>query len=70
VEIAEKNMKRKITLLTLCAMLFALCSSIEAQQSSNVSRIGKSNNPFSSLPAERLDPSVVKDCIECKPISL
>ena len=32
VERAEKNMARKITVLTLCAMLFALCSSAPAQQ--------------------------------------
>ena len=32
VESAEKNMKKKITILTLCAMLFALCFSAEAQQ--------------------------------------
>src|SRR5262245_18608736 len=33
-------MKRKITVLTLCAMLFALCASAEAQQSKKVPRIG------------------------------
>ena len=33
-------MKRKITVLTLCAMLFALCSSAEAQQPKKVPRIG------------------------------
>jgi ABC-type uncharacterized transport system substrate-binding protein len=37
---AEKNMNRKITVLTLCAMLFALCSSAEAQQPKKVHRIG------------------------------
>jgi putative tryptophan/tyrosine transport system substrate-binding protein len=40
VERAEKNMNRKITVLTLCAMLFALCSSAEAQQPTKVPRIG------------------------------
>jgi putative ABC transport system substrate-binding protein len=40
VERAEKNMNRKITVLTLCAVLFALCTSAEAQQLTKVSRIG------------------------------
>jgi putative ABC transport system substrate-binding protein len=33
-------MKRKTTVLTLCAMLFALCISVEAQQTGKVARIG------------------------------
>ena len=33
-------MKRKITVLTLCAMLFALCIPAEAQQSGKIFRIG------------------------------
>ena len=33
-------MKRKITVLTLCAMLCALCSSVNAQQTGKVLRIG------------------------------
>jgi putative tryptophan/tyrosine transport system substrate-binding protein len=33
-------MKRKITVLALCAMLFALCVSVEAQQPKKVPRIG------------------------------
>ena len=33
-------MKKKITVLTLCAMLYALCVSAEAQQSGKVPRIG------------------------------
>ena len=33
-------MNRKITVLTLCAMLFALCSSAAAQQPKKVPRIG------------------------------
>jgi putative ABC transport system substrate-binding protein len=33
-------MKKKITVLTLCAMLFAFCSSAEAQQPKKVPRIG------------------------------
>ena len=39
-ERAEKNMNRIITVLTLCAMLFALCSSATAQQPKKVYRIG------------------------------
>jgi putative tryptophan/tyrosine transport system substrate-binding protein len=33
-------MKRKITVLTLCALLLALCASAEAQQPKKVPRIG------------------------------
>jgi putative tryptophan/tyrosine transport system substrate-binding protein len=33
-------MKRKITVLTLCAMLFALCFPVSAQQAKNIPRIG------------------------------
>src|SRR5262249_19673741 len=33
-------MKKKITFLTLCAMLFALCSSTAAQQTGKIFRIG------------------------------
>jgi putative tryptophan/tyrosine transport system substrate-binding protein len=40
VDRAEKNMKRKITVLTLCAILFALCGSVDAQQPGKVFRIG------------------------------
>jgi putative tryptophan/tyrosine transport system substrate-binding protein len=40
VERVEKNMTRKITVLTLCTMLFALCSSASAQQPKKVTRIG------------------------------
>jgi putative tryptophan/tyrosine transport system substrate-binding protein len=36
----EKDMKKKITVLTLCAMLFAPCSFADAQQTGKVSRIG------------------------------
>jgi putative ABC transport system substrate-binding protein len=36
----EKDMTRKITVITLCAMLFALCTSAEAQQPKKVPRIG------------------------------
>src|SRR5215831_17715262 len=33
-------MKRKITVFTLCAMLFALCGSVDAQQAGKIFRIG------------------------------
>jgi ABC-type uncharacterized transport system substrate-binding protein len=36
----EKDMKRKITVLTLCAMLFAPCSFAAAQQTGKIFRIG------------------------------
>jgi putative ABC transport system substrate-binding protein len=36
----EKDMKRKITVLTLCTMLFALCASAAAQEPKKVARIG------------------------------
>ena len=39
-ERAGKNMKRKITVLTLCATLFALCDSVDAQQPTKIPRIG------------------------------
>jgi len=40
----EKAMKRRITVLTVCAMLFALCSSVDAQQPTKVPRIGYLSN--------------------------
>jgi putative ABC transport system substrate-binding protein len=36
----EKNMKKEITVLTLCILLFALCFSAEAQQPGKIPRIG------------------------------
>ena len=39
-ERAGKNMQRKITVFALCAMLFALCGSVDAQQPGKVFRIG------------------------------
>ncbi len=39
-ERAEKNMNRKITVLTLCPMLLALCVSAEAQHATKIPRIG------------------------------
>jgi len=50
----KKHMKKKITVLSLCAMLLALCLSVEAQQSAKVPRIGYlfANFPTTS-PARR-----------------
>jgi putative ABC transport system substrate-binding protein len=36
----EKDMKNKITVLVLSAMLFALCVSADAQQSAKIPRVG------------------------------
>jgi len=59
VERAGKNMKRKITVLALSTMLFALCSSAKAQQPAKIPRIGyaasggDSNNPGAFVEAFR-----------------
>jgi hypothetical protein len=37
---AEKGMKKKMTVLTLCATLFALCLPAEAQQPKKVPPMG------------------------------
>jgi putative ABC transport system substrate-binding protein len=48
----EKAMKKKITVLTLCAMLYALCLPAEAQQPTKIPRIGfLSGNAFSAISA-------------------
>ena len=39
--LTSKDMKKKITVLTLCAMFLALCSSTHAQQPTKISRIGR-----------------------------
>jgi putative ABC transport system substrate-binding protein len=49
-------MKRKITVLTLCAMLLALCGSVEAQQSGKIFRIGYLDNGTASGTAVLLEP--------------
>jgi putative tryptophan/tyrosine transport system substrate-binding protein len=50
----EKHMKKTITVLTLCAMLFALCFPAEAQQPKKVPRIGfTANNPGTPVEAFR-----------------
>jgi putative tryptophan/tyrosine transport system substrate-binding protein len=48
-------MKRKITFLTLCAMLFALCSSANAQQPGKVPKIGFLVVPSRSFFANRIE---------------
>src|SRR5262245_21786372 len=48
-------MKKKITCLALCAMLFALCSSTAAQQTGKVPRIGFLDNSAASGMAVLLD---------------
>jgi putative ABC transport system substrate-binding protein len=54
VERAEKNMKRKIAGLTLCAMLLALSSTVEAQQPGKVPRIGYLSGSSLSTDAARV----------------
>src|SRR5262245_19975144 len=48
-------MKKKITVLTLCAMLFALCYPVEAQQSAKVPRIGYLSSGNSSSDSARAE---------------
>jgi hypothetical protein len=52
---SKKDMKKKLTFLTLCAMLFALCSSAEAQQSTKVPRIGFLSAASTSAIAARIE---------------
>jgi putative ABC transport system substrate-binding protein len=52
---AEKNMKKKITGLALSALLLALCSSAEAQQTGNVARLGLLDSSTASGMAVLLD---------------
>jgi putative tryptophan/tyrosine transport system substrate-binding protein len=51
----EKDMKRKITVLALCAMLPALCASAEAQQTGKIFRIGFLVANFPSTNPGRLE---------------
>jgi len=52
---SPKNMKKKITALTLCAMLlFVLCGSVDAQQPGKIFRIGLLDNTTASSSAVRL----------------
>jgi putative ABC transport system substrate-binding protein len=55
VERAEKNMTRKLTVFTLCAMLFALCFAAEAQQPARIPRIGFLIASSPSTIAPRMD---------------
>jgi ABC-type uncharacterized transport system substrate-binding protein len=48
-------MKRKITVLTLCALLLALCASAEAQQTAKVARIGYLSNSDPTSESTSLD---------------
>ena len=48
-------MKRKITVLPLCALLLALCISAEAQQPKKVLRIGILASPSSSVASARVE---------------
>src|SRR5215468_634354 len=48
-------MKKKITVLTLCAMLFALCVSADAQQPGKIFRIGFLDNSTASGSAVLVD---------------
>jgi len=50
-----KDMKSKITILTLCAMLIALCSSAAAQQPGKAARIGYLDSSTVSGSAGLLD---------------
>ena len=55
VERAEKNMTRKLTVLTLCALLFALCLPSEAQQPTRIPRIGYLIATSPSVISARID---------------
>src|SRR4030095_10763843 len=48
-------MKKKITVLTLCAMLFALCASAEAQQPKKVFRLGYLSNTDAATDSARAE---------------
>ena len=47
----KKDVKKKITVLTLCAVLFALCSPAESQQTGKVFRIGYLDSSTASASA-------------------
>ena len=48
-------MKRRITVFTLCAVLFTLCGSVDAQQTGKVARIGLLDSSTASGMAVLLD---------------
>jgi putative ABC transport system substrate-binding protein len=51
----EKKMNKKITVLTLCAMLLGLCGSAEAQQPTKIPRIGFLNAVSPSAVSVRIE---------------
>jgi len=55
VERTKKNMKRKITVITLCAFLLALCSPADAQQPTKIPRIGFLITSSPAVIAPRMD---------------
>ena len=57
----KKDMKKIITVLALCAMLFALCSSAEAQQAGKVLRIGLLDPSDARSSVVRLEPFLAGD---------
>jgi putative ABC transport system substrate-binding protein len=52
----EEHMKKTITVLTLCTMLFPLCVSVNAQQPGKIFRIGFLDNNTAPGMAVLLDP--------------
>ena len=48
-------MKREISAVAICAMLFAFCSSVQAQQSTKIPRIGFLATPSHSSISDRYD---------------
>jgi ABC-type uncharacterized transport system substrate-binding protein len=55
IETKKKDVKKKITVTTLCAMFLALCSPADAQQSGKIFRIGFLENSTASVSAVRLE---------------
>ena len=51
----KRRMKRKTSMFVLCAMLFALCGSVDAQQTGKVPRIGYLDNSTASGSAVLVD---------------
>src|SRR4029077_11421390 len=52
----ENDMNKKITLPTLCALLFALCMSAEAQQPKKVVRLGYLSASSPAANSARVEP--------------
>jgi putative tryptophan/tyrosine transport system substrate-binding protein len=55
IEVVKKTWQKKITALTLCAMLFALCGSVDAQQPGKVPRVGILSAQSSSVASSRVE---------------